>query len=148
MKYQLFSYGSNNKDQLSARLGRDVKTTGAYAIGYARVFRGYSRGWQGGVASLIKDKNKTTYGLIIRVNDDGLDLLDQYEGVASGNYRREKIRVCTQSDDFVDCFVYLSNSKTFNEPTESYLDAICKTINQHWFSSDATKVTKDDLVIR
>ena len=134
----LFSYGSNGPAQLADRLGRVPPTFPAYADGVRRVFRGYSRGWGGAVASLINRKEATTYGSVAKVHAADLDVLDSYEGVHSGNYRRGTLDVMV---DFGDGFesakavVYVSTSKQRGKPTQKYLRAIVDNVGSFWAGS-------------
>ena len=147
----LFCYGSNNTAQLEDRLGipggsRGV-VQGAYAPDYQRVFRGMSRNWGGGTASLKKKKGATTYGLVVELRPQDLDKLDRYEGVRSGVYKRQKITVYTQDDEQLEAIAYVSLKKEFNPPTEEYLEAVADTISMFWEGSNGP-VTADDIPIR
>jgi len=147
----LFCYGSNNTAQLEDRLGipggsRGV-VQGAYAPDYQRVFRGMSRNWGGGTASLKKKKGATTYGLVVELLPQDLDKLDRYEGVRSGVYKRQKIPVYTQDDEQLEAIAYVSLKKEFNPPTEEYLEAVADTISMFWEGSNGP-VTADDIPIR
>ena len=88
----LFSYGSNGTAQLEDRIGRTIKGYQAYLEGYGRVYRGYSRNWDSDAASL-KKMDKTTYGSVSYLTAAELKLLDRYEGVNSGNYKRKFVNV-------------------------------------------------------
>jgi len=145
----LFSYGSNDQEQLAARLGHPVAGgVGAYADGWQRVFRGHSQRWRGGVASLEKKRGARTFGWAAPITTDDLKLLDRYEGVASGNYRREKIKVTTESGATLQAVVYLSNSDEFNAPSQDYLKACAKTVGRFWSGEDGAKVKPSDFAIR
>lgn len=131
----LFCYGSNGPKQLEERLGYKPVLRAAYAQGYRRYFRGWSTKWQGGVATLLKEKGQT-FGLVAEVDSEDLDRLDIFEGVRSGNYKRAKIDVMVADDNGnfkkKKCVVYLSKSKEFNPPTKKYLQAVLKTISTFW----------------
>ena len=144
----LFSYGSNNPKQLSERLEYSVRgAQGAYADGWQRVFRGYSRNWGGGVASLLRKSGSTTYGYVAPVTAEDLDILDRYEGVRSGNYKRQQITVTTADGEEIRAVAYISRSREFNEPTKAYLRATAKTIGQFW-SGSGGPVKVSDIPIR
>ena len=144
----LFSYGSNNPEQLSERLEYSVRgAQGAYADGWQRVFRGYSRNWGGGVASLLRKSGSTTYGYVAPVTAEDLDILDRYEGVRSGNYKRQQITVTTADGEEIRAVAYISRSREFNEPTKAYLRATAKTIGQFW-SGSGGPVKVSDIPIR
>jgi cation transport regulator ChaC len=140
----LFSYGSNGREQLSKRLGRDVKPVAAFVEGYRRVFRGHSQTWGGGVASLEKHRGGTTYGSAARVTEADLRTLDRFEGVGSGKYRRVELPIMVRSpstDRFERALAvaYLSTSKTYGEPTKEYLEAVARNISAFW--SDGEDIT-------
>lgn len=144
----LFSYGSNSPRQLQERLGHSVTGRSAYAPGWKRVFRGYSYGWDGGVASMERDADYTTFGFVAPVSMRDLYLLDRYEGVESDNYRRHIIEVVTSDGERLKAVAYLATSREFNEPSEAYLDAVTETIGQFWREPDGAKVTKKDIPVR
>jgi len=144
----LFSYGSNHPDQLADRLDREVRSEAAYLPAYGRVFRGWSRGWGGGVASLERDRGRDVYGLVVPVSQADLRLLDSYEGVGSGNYKRKKVKVVLDSGDEVGAVAYVSTSDEYNPPTKDYLRAVVKTINTHWSSQGGSKVQTGDIALR
>ncbi len=139
-KIYLFSYGSNHPDQLKERIGRKVKTFGAYAENMARIFVGHSERWNGGVASLDKQHGKTVFGLIAEVTSDDLDTLDLYEGVLSGKYKRQKIKVKNQEGKSIDAIAYIAVTKKRSKPSNKYLEAVAKTIGTHWKDSEGQPV--------
>jgi len=144
----LFSYGSNHPAQIAERLGHAVETAGAYAPGYARFFRGFSQRWGGGVATLRKKPDGVVFGLVATVTAADLDRMDRFEGVASGNYERTKVRVTLAGGGKKDAVAYVSTSKEFNPPTREYLEAVARTIGTHWSSGDGAKVTWRDITVR
>jgi gamma-glutamylcyclotransferase (GGCT)/AIG2-like uncharacterized protein YtfP len=104
---------------------------GAYAPSHSRVFRGWSKKWQGGVASLVPSTKRHAYGYVAEVTEDQLALMDQYEGVASGNYVRKTIPVVVNGEA-TKAIAYVSTSEEFNQPTDAYLQAVLKTIRAFW----------------
>lgn len=129
----LFSYGSNSPTQLGERLDRRVRGEPASTVGWQRAFRGHSRTWGGGVATLIPKPGKITYGYVEQVTPAELRILDRYEGVPQA-YRRETIDVILASGDNEthQAVVYLSNSKTHEAPTRAYLEACARTVGAFW----------------
>jgi GNAT superfamily N-acetyltransferase/cation transport regulator ChaC len=144
----LFSYGSNNKEQLELKLGRRVMTLRAKAPNQARCFVGYSKRWNGGVATLIPKQGITTYGLAIEATPRILQILDLHEGVQSGNYTRKLIDVDIEFVGRKKAVVYVSTSTEFNAPSKEYLEAIAKTIGEHWKASDGGDVKPEHIVVR
>jgi cation transport regulator ChaC len=143
----LFSYGSNDPDQLATRLERPVDSYAALADGWARVFRGSSRTWGGaGVASLVRKPGTVTYGLVVPVTEEDLRVLDRYEGVPR-SYRRKKIAVEVGGEP-ERAVAYIATSRRFNPPSREYLKAVARTISTHWRSSDGSPVVVEDITIR
>lgn len=146
----LFSFGSNHPTQLATRL--DVLESSltiypAYAPGYERAFRGFSQGWAGGSATLLKKSGAKTYGFVVKATDEGLRRLDLYEGVAQGIYLRKMISVKLMNEKSqwktVKALAYISSRKDFNRPSKAYLKAVLKTIQAAW--SDSVKIEDIDV---
>lgn len=144
-KLYLFSYGSNNPDQLAERLERKVKTKGAYAEDMARIFVGHSRKWNGAVASIERQEGKKVYGLVAEVTEADLKKMDVFEGVASGKYKRKKIKVTLQSGEEVSAIAYIASDSTRGRPSREYLEAVAKTISAHWKGSRGEDVKVSDI---
>jgi gas vesicle protein len=131
----LFSYGSNSTVQLAERLKRPVSGLGAFVEGRQRVFRGWSNKWGGGVASLQRAPSSVTYGYVTDVTDEDLDMLDRFEGVASGSYARRifKVKVCEAHAVIPSsATAYISLSKKFAPPSAEYLEAVSRTVSAFW----------------
>ena len=145
-KTYLFSYGSNSPRQLAERLGHAVTGRAAFVDGYLRAFRGWSNRWEGGVATLIPGRGKT-YGYIAEVTPADLAVLDRYEGVATGNYRRQPLTVTTNDGDVVEAIAYLASSTEKNAPSRAYKRAVAETISAFWEGSSGP-VTEEDITVR
>lgn len=148
---QLFSYGSNSPAQLAKRLERPVHTLRARAAvlgGYERVFRGMSRRWGGGSASLAPKPEARTYGYIAEVDAQDLRTLDRFEGVGLGIYERKRVRVSTREGEAVDAIVYVHTSDEFNWPSPAYHVAVARTVASFWRNEDGSPVTPADIKVR
>lgn len=154
----LFSYGSNHPEQLGSRIGRKVKGFPARLPGFHRVFRGFSRMWGCGVASLLKvnEPDAQVYGYVTQLSIEELESLDLWEGVASGEgttsgaYRRQTFKVVAEiegQEQYINAVAYVSTSNTFNEPSKEYLKAVVKTISPFW-REGGRKVKVSDIPIR
>ena len=127
-KTWLFSYGSNNLDQLKRRLKRTGEFTFAPGVllDHARIFAGYSRRWEGGVASVLPKKNTKVYGTLVEVTAVELDALDSFEG----GYHREIKDVHTPDGYVVPAVVYVKDNPMYSHPPSiAYLQAILKTLH-------------------
>jgi len=146
----LFCYGSNNPQQLADRLGRrNVTSHAAYLEGYERVFRGFSRNWGGGTASLRRKDGAVTFGYVAKVSPRDLDALDRFEGVGLGIYKRSMLEVIVPDLTARQHFAvgYVSRKREFNPPTWDYLEAVADTISAFWQGENGP-VTVDDIPIR
>lgn len=143
----LFCFGSNNPAQLSDRLGLEVEPVGAWVANMGRAFRGMSRTWGGGTATLLKMPGVSTYGYVVALDKSALQALDRFEGVPVV-YQREKIAVTTQDGVKLKAWAYISQRKEFNPPTQAYLKAVAKTISVHWRGASGKAVSWKDVPIR
>lgn len=111
-----FAYGSNlNKRQMRRRCPAAV-ALGRYTLkDWRLVFRT--------VADIIPDAGAKVAGAVWEITAECERSLDAYEGVASGMYRKELIKVET-TEGPMDCLVYVMNSTGIAPPPETYLEAI------------------------
>jgi gamma-glutamylcyclotransferase (GGCT)/AIG2-like uncharacterized protein YtfP len=144
----VFSYGSNNPYHLRQILGHDVETIGAVALGYERVYRGFSERWGGGVASLEPHEKAKVFGSVALLGPHDLAHLDAIEGVARGEYRREPIVVLLSNGRPMKALAYVSTSPEFNPPSPEYLKEVQDTVQSYkerfwgdWTREDAANRT-------
>lgn len=147
MTTTVFSFGSNHPAQLAERLGHTVRTYPALLPDHWRVFRGWSERWNGGVASIVKQRGEAVYGLAFLASEHDLAILDRYEGVARGAYKRYSARgiVSGVPEKLV---MYKALSVTRAEPSIDYLEAVAKTVGVHWVGKDGGPVTWRDINVR
>lgn len=154
--FPVFCYGSNNLKQLTKRLNlkKEPKSYPAFLEGYERVFRGYSKTWNGGIATIKKNSKKNVYGFIVLLDQEQVETLDAYEGYHGEGYDnyydRVIMKISSLEEDEISCFVYVKNyeKNIFNKPSEEYLKAICETINLYWRNNDGSKVKPKDIPIK
>lgn len=124
----LFSYGSNNPEQLKERLKKqsDIMYIPACIKDYTRIFGGYSKKWDGAVASIYPCKGRHVYGILTRVTHVDIDILDKYE---QGYYRKIIEVVEIQSNKKRRAIIYIKNDITYIcPPSKEYIAAIQKTL--------------------
>lgn len=87
----MFSYGSNNQQQLRARVKSPaLRGYPAHLDGYVRVFGSDSLSWGGGsVASVAPKEGGRVYGRFYCMTPQEVVILDLYEHVKEGNYLKE-----------------------------------------------------------
>ena len=125
----LFCYGSNNPKQIYKRTGKDPTTytpIPAYLPNHARIFCGYSKRWNGGVASVYPKKDIRVYGIIIDMSEDELHSMDEYE---TGYIRKIKYVVNIETHKKMKCHVYMKTNYEFTAlPSLKYINAIKTTL--------------------
>jgi len=134
----LFSYGSNNKDQLETRL--KIKIGGlqpAYYPNHQLAFGSWSKNWGGAVGTLVKAKGKLVLGYVVHLENEDLDRLDKFEAVQYGKYERRRIRVKLKKNNQIKIAIcYLLTEKHHQQwigpPNDTYTSAIKKTISYYW----------------
>lgn len=78
-----------------------------------------------GVGTVIPAKGKSVFGLLWRLSDKNVEALDAYEGVASGDYRREQVTVDTEGAQ-IEALVYVATNVTPGKPRPGYLEVVLK----------------------
>ncbi|CAM9452214.1 unnamed protein product [Ectocarpus sp. 6 AP-2014] len=90
----MFSYGSNNEQQLRARVHSPrLRGRPAYLDGYVRVFGFKSPPWGGSVASVAPKEGGRVYGRFYLMTPEEMEILDLYEAVKLGGYSKEAVMV-------------------------------------------------------
>jgi len=132
-----FAYGSNLNQRQMAKRCPDFRTVSpAMAFGYRLVFPRPDSQWQGGVAGIVADHEAHIEGAVYKLSDRDLQALDDYEGVADGEYTRTKIQVALRDGDNIEAITYLANPEPDGPFTPSwrYLHTIIKGARQHGLS--------------
>ena len=124
-----FGYGSNfNHKQMNKRC-RNAKYIGLGIIsGKNLVFRG--RNDIGYYADIIDDNSKYVQVAVWNIDENDFYMLDLYEQVSDGLYKRKKCECMLQDgSDIVKGIYYKMNDKfTVGEPSDSYIRTYLKDI--------------------
>lgn len=131
MTLNLFCYGSNSIKQLQHRLHINEKISWkkAYINNYVRIFAGYSKRWNGGIASIFPCNGKKVYGILVKLKVEDLELLNFYEC----GYHLKIIDVCLNSTNILQSFVYIKTNNIFKRlPSEAYMNAINSMLNDRY----------------
>jgi len=124
-KVYYFAYGSNlNRTQMVERCPHSKPFFMATLHHYKLVFVGWSRRWQGGVATIRSLKGEQVPGAVYEVSEDDLRRLDRYEGYpASAN--RLKVIVNSEDGDPIEAVTYIKTGRLEEtQPSKEYLALI------------------------
>ncbi len=141
-RHNYFAYGSNmNPTQMGERC------PAATALGVGTLL-----GWdiainERGVATILRADNRdepvALEGVLWSVTDSCLRTLDCYEGVHSGVYRRERLRIVTADQD-VAAIAYVASSSGRGDPRPGYLETLLEGAD-HFKVSPAYRIRLERL---
>lgn len=115
------AYGSNlNPAQIHDRIGAATVFGVGRLMDHRLTFAGHSQRQAGPVATVVPHTRSTVPVVLYAVDKAQLKILDAYEGVKEGSYRRETVRVDTNLGE-VKAQVYVHNSPPSGAPSEMYL---------------------------
>lgn len=128
-----FAYGSNlNPLQMERRCpGSFIQGPGTLE-GHRLAFAGWSRGWDGPVATLVSS-GESCQGLVYSITEEDLALLDQFEAYPSV-YQRERHDVLMEDGSVLRCWVYFhTGTEAMARPSPQYLGVIEKAYRDYDF---------------
>ena len=134
-----FAYGSNmNIEQMRERCPSARPVAKATLIGYRFDFSRKSDRWNGGVAGILPASTGAVEGVVYEVSAEDLSVLDGYEGVGNGRYRREAMTVQLQDGTRVAAWTYFANQEPGGPfpPSKEYLDTIISGAREHNLSGE------------
>ncbi|HXF95143.1 MAG TPA: gamma-glutamylcyclotransferase family protein, partial [Gemmatimonadales bacterium] len=115
-----FAYGSNLSRERMAR-----RCPGAALLGTARLAGHRFVINRRGYATVVPEPGATVYGVLWDLSETHGALLDRYEGVEQGLYRREPCRVEPVAGGRpVDAWLYVAADRAPGTPRSGYLDLI------------------------
>jgi gamma-glutamylcyclotransferase len=105
MKY--FAYGSNlDKKQMKERCPDNKPLFPATLPNYKLVFVGWSRQYNGGVASIQRNQGSKVPGGVYEISDSDLRHLDKFEGYPN-DYNRIKVIVFDEDGTAFEAITYI-----------------------------------------
>jgi gamma-glutamylcyclotransferase len=129
-----FAYGSNLLvDQKEKRTGRIRQAVRSRLKGYRFAFN--KRGDSGQIyANIVPDDTADVWGVVYLCNPVAIRSMDEYEGVASGNYERIHVAVEKDAGETVEALTYVAG-KDFTcepgKPSAEYLGKIISGARHH-----------------
>jgi gamma-glutamylcyclotransferase (GGCT)/AIG2-like uncharacterized protein YtfP len=133
-----FAYGSNLSRLIKLRNGGMRPARVACLKDYRFAFN--KRGSRGEVyANVMASPGDVVWGVIYLCDGPTMDGVDRYEGVGSGDYLRQTLRVETRDGETVLAEIYLAGESflaTTGRPTPSYLQQIVSGAKHHGLSEE------------
>ena len=120
-----FAYASNlNRTQLAERCPASKPKFIATLPNYKLIFTGWSRKWQGGVASIKPLRGEKVIGVIYEISDRDLRLLDKHEGYPA-IYNRLNMIAWTEAGEPIKAVTYIRIEQSQEiQPSQEYLAII------------------------
>jgi gamma-glutamylcyclotransferase (GGCT)/AIG2-like uncharacterized protein YtfP len=121
-----FAYGSNmNEGQMALRCPE------AKLVGQASLADHSFLINERGVASLAPGPNRVVHGLLWTISREEQEVLDRYEGVKLGHYRKEVHQIQQTNGGAVDALVYIASSNNIGIPRAGYMERIKRAAAEH-----------------
>lgn len=128
-----FAYGSNlDFAQMRRRCPSSRVVGRAWLPGYRVTFPRPCESWGGGVAGIEPAAGHDAHGVVYELCDEDLATLDDYEGVADGDYDRREVEVHCEAGGTMRVWTYFANPQPgCPPPSRRYLDAIVRGARYH-----------------
>jgi gamma-glutamylcyclotransferase len=129
-----FAYGSNlSLRQMRDRCPTAVAMSPAILEHHRLVFPRHSESWNGGVAGIEPEQGGSVHGAIYKLQQSDLDALDDYEGIADGQYTRNVVQVISPDGSAIKVITYFAcrENKTEVAPSRKYLETILEGARDH-----------------
>lgn len=136
-----FSYGSNlSKQQMLIRTGSLPYSQPAFLANYRLAFRQVLNSNEV-YATILPSQNATVRGVAYLCSPHAMERLDVAEGISEKCYRRESVRVTTNTEQQLTCLVYIGESfeTTDARPSPDYLNTILTGAAEHQLPVDYIK---------
>jgi gamma-glutamylcyclotransferase (GGCT)/AIG2-like uncharacterized protein YtfP len=91
-----------------------------WLLGWRLTFGGEEFGWDGALATLVEDPLEQVFVALYDVTDEDISALDQWEAVATGLYRKTRVRIATLDGEQV-AWTYVLDAYEGGLPSASYL---------------------------
>jgi gamma-glutamylcyclotransferase (GGCT)/AIG2-like uncharacterized protein YtfP len=81
-----------------------------------------------GYANIVKSVSDEVRGVVYEISESDEKSLDRYEGVQSGSYRKEMLKI-EMGNESKECLVYVDPVEEEGKPKEEYVGRINKGIS-------------------
>jgi gamma-glutamylcyclotransferase len=107
-----FAYGTNlNKKHMIERCPDSKLKFSAVLPNYKLIFTGWSRQWEGGIASIKPFRGEKVRGAVYEISESDLRKLDRFEDYPV-TYNRMNVIVWTYEGDPVETLTYIKNKQS------------------------------------
>jgi gamma-glutamylcyclotransferase (GGCT)/AIG2-like uncharacterized protein YtfP len=119
----VFAYGSNmDPAQMRERCPEsDLSWFLARAEGWKLCFPRKSAKRKGGVGSLERRPGRDVWGVVFSVSQRDLLRLDQFEGVTSKSYQRDRIEIADKDGNRLKVWTYFATPEDKDKPVREYI---------------------------
>lgn len=128
-----FAYGSNMlNEQMHDRVSSSKLIGPVRLPGYKVCFNIPGTIFKNSVCNIVQDASSEVWGILYRAGErEFIRRMDFYEGVAHGEYERQKVEVIQANGETISAFTYLNKIKA-NEtaPSSLYLDIMLRGAKQ------------------
>ena len=129
-----FAFGSNmSEQQMKERCGE--KNYNFITIGllkdYKFVYDGYSKKRNGAVANVVKDDNSYVLGVIYKIDQKALYILDKHEGYNNKVYDRDVLIISGNDNKVYEAYTYYRTDKKTGLPSEEYRETVKLGAKEH-----------------
>jgi len=138
-----FAYGSNlEPDQMRTRCPESRILCRAILPDHVLVFRGFSRDWEGAVATVEPAPGEVVHGVVFEVTPADIDSLDRYENYlgpqhAANLYDRVRRTVQLELNEPLVVETYIMRPRPAGLPSRRYRWAILSGMRKHSLSPHA-----------
>jgi len=127
------AYGSNlDTAQMRRRCPSARLTASLELTGYRLAFAGYSKRWDGGVATLVRDAKRSIPALLYELEEADELRLDRFEG-CPGAYAKRTTQVLGRGRSGRSAFFYVQPAQRTAKPALEYLLVIARAYREHGF---------------
>jgi gamma-glutamylcyclotransferase (GGCT)/AIG2-like uncharacterized protein YtfP len=115
------AYGSNlDPERMSVRAPHSPLFSFGWLVGWRLTFAGEETSWEGALATLVEDEGHQVYVGLYDVTPGDEQALDEWEGLATGQSRKIRVRVQTLDGDAV-AWVHVLDAYEGGLPSALYL---------------------------
>ena len=115
------AYASNlDPDQMARRAPHSPLRGTGWLRGWRLTFGAEDRGWDGALATVVEDPEHDVFVALWEMSDGDVGVLDDWEGVGIGLYRKVRVRVATLEGEQV-AWLYVLDDYEGGLPSALYV---------------------------